>query len=428
MNAPRPGRATAVMLAATLVYILAVIQRGSPPVVALDIMADLGFTPDHLSLMFAATMVAYGLMQPVAGFWADRFGPRRCLVGAGLGLGLGSIIFSLAQGLVVGLSARMLVGLAAGLALMPCLKLAGHWFSPKRFGLVSSIIVAAAALANFAVGRPLAQSAAAFGWRWSFMGLGIAGLLLAVAVFLVIRDRPPLAEAPEPEAPAWPPEEAAPTPTFFQSLRLIAREPEFWLLALLYAGTDMLYATFTGLWAGPYLIEVHGQTEAAVGNMLSVAAAGFLVGPPLLVWWATMWRSYGRVLLCLALADVLIALVLVWAEPGLSSPALYFLCFIAPVGAQGACLIFVLVRNLFPENLAASSMGLINVFPIIPGALMQKIVGHLLTQAEDLNPMAAPQELYSQAFQPLLIYMIISVPLALWQVRKERVGPLSFRR
>ena len=409
-----------VLLVATLVYVLAVVQRMSPPVVALEIMNDLVMDPDSLSLMFAVTMICYGAMQPVAGFWADRFGPRRCLLVAALSLALASVAFSLAQGLYMGLAARAVVGLAAGVALMPCLKLGSHWFSPRQFGLLSSAVVASAALGNFIVGRPLASFSSEFGWRWSFAGLGLIGLLLGLLVFLVVRDRPSLpVEGAAQDGPA--PEAAGhQRRSFLKTLGLMVREPEFWLLGFLYACTDLIFAVFTGLWAGPFLMEVYALSEVTVGNMLSIAALGFLVGPTLWTLLANAWNSYARVLVLIAGLNVLIALMLVRGPGELSRGALYALCFIAPVGAQVAGMIFVLARGLFPDDMAASAMGLINIFAIVPGALMQKLIGGILARGEMLEPALSARELYSQAFMPLLICMILGVPLALWQLRREK--------
>ncbi len=411
-------RTLLVMAAAALVYTLAVVQRMSPPVVALDIMNDLGLNPDHLSLLFATTMVTYGLMQPVAGFWADRFGPRRCLTAAALVLGLGSLVFSLAGGLGLGLPSRALVGLAAGVALMPCLKLAGHWYSPRRFGLACSCILGAGALGNFICGRPLAVTAAESGWRWAFTALGVVGLVLGLAVFWIVRDRPPL--PPEDGPTALPPDEPPPQLSFLRTALTVVREPEFWLLGFLYACTDMLYATFTGLWAGPYLMEVQRLGEVTVGNMLSISAVGLLAGPPLWVLLATAWKSYAKVLLTITLLNVLFALVLVWGPDTLGAPTLYLLCLAAPTGAQVAGLIFVLTRGLFPQHLSASAMGLMNVFPIIIGAAMQQVIGAVLTRGGTAAPETLPRDLYGQAFLPLLVCMVVSVPLALWQVRREK--------
>jgi sugar phosphate permease len=406
-----------IMVVAALVYVLAVIQRMSPPVVALEIMNDLGLDPDGLSLMFASTLVCYGCMQPVAGFWADRFGPRRCLLAAALILGVSSFGFYAAKGMLLGLPSRALVGLAGGVALIPCLKLAANWFTPRQFGFISSCMVGSAAAANFIVGRPMAMAVEAFGWRWCFVALGFAGLALSALVFVMIQDRP---------AGYQPPPEEAKRSGFFESAGAILRLPEFWLLGVLYACTDMMYGVLTGLWAGPYLMEVYQLSEEAVGNILSVSAVGFLAGPPLWALLASLWKSYAKMLLCVTALNVAVAGVFVASPASLGLPALYAMCLLAPLGAQMAGMVFVLATKLVPPHLSASAMGLINIFAILPVAFMQKIIGGILARGVALEPALPAADLYSRAFTPMLVCMVISVPLALWQVRREKKVGAAF--
>lgn len=409
-----------VIATAICIYILASVQRLSPPVIALAIMADLGLTPGNMSLMFAMTMAAYAFMQPISGFCADRFGPRRCLLVSTLLMGLGSVLFSQAQGLMVGLGTRTLIGLAAGITILSCMKLAIHWFKPERFGLINSLVIASAALANFAVGRPLAMSVEAIGWRSSFFWLGLAGLGLAVLTFLLIQDRPPRDASPEQREAQGDQEKL----NFFTSLSKIARLPQFWLLGLLYSMTDMPYAILTGLWIGPYLIEVHGQSEASVGNMLSVSALGFLIGPTLWMLLASYWKSLSKVVLLAICANILIGIFMVFGPAGMGVPFLYFFTIMAPVGGQIAGIMFILAKDLAPANLSASAMGLMNTFPFIFGAAMQKIIGSILARAE-LQGGLAPRDCYAAAFKPYLLYISLGLFLALWQLRLEKRAKAS---
>lgn len=419
MIAPRSYRPVLVVGTAVIIYVLAVLQRLSPPVIALEIMGDLGLTLDDMSLMFAMTIIAYAVMQPISGFCADRFGPRRCLLTAALLLGVSSIVFSQSQGLVTGLGSRTIVGLAAGITIMACMKLAIHWFSPERFGLINSFIIASAALANFAVGRPLAVSVEILGWRSTFFWLGIIGLALALAVYFLIYDHPQREKFKDQSPGASQPGEEI---SFAQGLALIIRNPRFWLLGFLYGLTDMPYAVLTGLWIGPYLMEVHGQSEAAVGNMLSISAFGFLIGPPLWMLLADYWRSLSKVVFLAIAANFLLGIFLVIGPGGVSTPLLYFLVVVTPVGGQIAGIMLILAKDLAPAKLSASAMGLMNTFPFIFGAAMQKVVGDILTRTELVRPALSAGERYSQAFQPYLALMALGLFLALWQVRLERKG------
>jgi sugar phosphate permease len=121
----RPKAVLALALAGC-VYILAALGRISPPVVALDIRASLGIGPDDMGLMFSATFISYAIMQPLAGFGADRFGPKRCLLLCLGLLALASIWFSRTDTLFSAFLARALVGIAAGFAFVPAVRLAAN--------------------------------------------------------------------------------------------------------------------------------------------------------------------------------------------------------------------------------------------------------------------------------------------------------------
>ena len=402
-------------------YLLAVFAYLSPPVVALDVMHDLDLTQDSMGLMFAVTILGYALMQPVAGFCADYFGPRRCLLVATFLLGLGLLLFSYTQGLGVGIATRATVGLAAGLTLLPCLKLAGNWFSPKYFGLISSIIIAFSAIGYSLSGRPLVMLTSEFGWRATFSIIGVLGIIWTVVVFSLVQDKPKgLAVGQD---VYYTNEGGQSPPSIWEAWSTILKIPSFWLLGFLYIGTDLIYCTISALWLGPYLIEAYGQPEALVGNMITLAAVSYFIGPPLLALWGGVW-SYSKVILVVAFVNVgLISFFVISPDiPGVW--VLYVLCFLAPIGAQVTGLILALGRNLAPERIGGSAMGLLNFFPLLGGAIMQQVVGKLLTVGEVGSTNYDVRGAYGLAFTPILIYMVLAIFLAIWQVKLENKSKL----
>lgn len=409
--------AALVLFVGSISYMLGVFSYSSPPVVALDVMNTLGLNPDQLSLMFAATMAAYSLMQPVSGFCADRFGPRRCLVFASVLLGLGSLLFSQTQGVLMGGLTRAMIGVAAGLTLMPCLKLAGYWFNHRYFGLVSSVVIAFSAIGNGMAGRPLAWAATSFGWRDSFAAVGVFGLIWSVFIFAVVRDRPKGIPAGTPEDDPILPPPQPPARSFFKTLAVIVKIPAFWLLGFTYAGTDMIYCTFNTLWVGPYMMEVHELSEAVAGNLITLAAVSYFIGPPLITLWGGAW-GYSKVILTVALFNCLLGLFLLISPSVPGVWVLYIFCFLSPVGAMLTVMILSLGRDLVPENIGGSAMGFLNLFPIAGGAIMQKVVGRLLTVDEAQAALLGYSELYSAAFRPMMIYMLITVVMAYFLVRR----------
>ena len=409
-------KAIIVLVVGGVSYLLAVFSYLSPPVVALEVMNDLSLTPDGMGLMFSITILGYALMQPVAGFCADYFGPRRCLIVATFFLGLGLLLFSYTQGLGMGIATRAIVGMAAGLALLPCLKLAGNWFSPKYFGMVSSTIIAFSAIGNSLSGRPLVMMTSEFGWRTTFAIIGVLGIIWTVVVFSLVQDKPKgMAVGQE---VYYKPEEHQTPPSIWQAGATILKIPSFWLLGFLYIGTDIIYCTISALWIGPYLMEVYGQSEVLVGNMITLAAISYFVGPPLLALWGGVW-GYSKVILVVAFMNLALTLFFVISPDIPGVWVLYVLCFLAPVGAQLTGIILALGRNLVPGHIEGSAMGLLNFFPLIGGAIMQQVVGRLLVIGEVEAATHDAKGAYGLAFSPILIYVIITIFLAIWQMRLE---------
>ncbi len=404
-----------VLLVAGMSYFLAVFAYISPPVVALEVMRDLSLDPDTTGLMFSATMLVYAIMQPISGFCSDRFGARACLVFATATLGIGFIFFSQAQGLFTGSLARAIIGLASGITLIPCLKLAGNWLGCQYFGLASSSVIALGALGISISGRPLAVLTADLGWRDSFLYIGIATLIWVLLILVVVRDNPkglPLGQK-EPT----PQEEHSPPPPFLTVGRTILSMPSFWFFSFLYIGTDLIYCTISGLWLGPYLVEVYGLTKSVVGNMITMSAISYFVGPPLLALWAGRW-SYPKVIFTVVVINAALALFFVLSPNVPGEWVLYLLCFFAPIGAQLTGLYLAMVRDLVPRSIGASAMGFLNGMPLLGGALMQQLVGLLLTVDENATTIPTFKELYGQAFFPIFAFTVLSVVLAFFLMRR----------
>ena len=424
-------KAILVLGLAGLVYVLAALERISPPVVALDIRASLNIGPDDMGLMFSATFITYALMQPLAGFGADRFGPKRCLMICVALLGLASIWFSQSGSLLSATMARALVGVAAGFAFVPAVRLAANWLPDKYFGMASTCILAASALSNFMAGSPLAMTADTFGWRWSFLMLGVAALALLILVWWIISDRPTPNSAgqdsrgSDTESSANPEKSGAICENadlgFFQAARQVLSTPIFWLISLVYSGTDLLYDTFTGLWAGPFLMEVHGLSSVSAGNMLSMAAIGFLVGGPLLVMLGDRWGSYSNVIICLALGNVAITCFIIWGPEDAAPWMLYLLCLVAPLGVHGTGLLFAIGKSFFPENVCGTVIGFLNLMPFMFGAVMQSVIGRVLAyvQTSPAYQDLGAQVHYGQAFKPVLAWAVLTVAAAFWLKKRS---------
>lgn len=147
--------------------------------------------PAEIGLMTTVMLVFYGVFMPVWGTLADRYGARRCAV-AGLALwGLSTLLAASANGVVVLLISRAILGAAEGFLWPVSNALTARWFPLSERGRAKSIwingINIGLAISGFLVIGVIGLA----GWRGVFVVLtALAWLVCVPAVLLFVRDDP----------------------------------------------------------------------------------------------------------------------------------------------------------------------------------------------------------------------------------------------
>ncbi len=185
--------------AARLVVTLLLMTLGASgmyvvPVVLPTVQAEFGVARADASLPYSALMIGFGVGGLLMGRVADRFGVWVPLMFGGLSLGTGFVLagnaasmgtFTVAHGLLIGL-------LGSSATFAPLLADTSLWWVKRR-----GIAVAICASGNYlggAIWPPIVQRCVeAWGWRNTYIGLGIFAGVLMVALALFMRRRPPLA-------------------------------------------------------------------------------------------------------------------------------------------------------------------------------------------------------------------------------------------
>lgn len=183
---------------------------------------DLGWSYKFVSTANAIMMITMAVIAPVVGSIIDRFGSRMIYA---VGMSVIGIVFILCSWmtepwhLVILFS---LIGGAAFASMAPSLvstTVAQHF--QERLGLATSIATSGSTGGQFALMPLLAVLVTATSWRLSFLLVGIAVLVTAVAVFLLIGK-----EAPRPR----PARGSSGASSILATLRLLSRSATFWLL------------------------------------------------------------------------------------------------------------------------------------------------------------------------------------------------------
>ncbi|MBW2567171.1 MAG: MFS transporter [Deltaproteobacteria bacterium] len=387
-------------------YILVYFHRLCPAVVAVDMMRDLHAGGALLGLLGSAYFYPYALMQLPAGLLSDSWGPRRTITLFFTIAFAGSLLLGFAPSLFWAIVGRALVGLGVSMLFVPTMKVLAEWFRIREFVTMTAILMAMGGLGSLTAATPLALMSNWMGWRLSFVIVGILTLLLAILVWLFVRDRPADLGWPSPSEPSGP---APPPIGLVEGMKKVLTYPRFWPLAIWFFFDCAVFFSFGGLWGGPYLMQVYGLSKATAGQILSMIAIGMIVGSPLLSFLSNrVFQGRKPVLVLSSFVVLCLTALLAFYTDGIPLLGLYLISLGLGIFSSAVVVIgFTTTKELFPVQMAGTSTGLVNLFPFAGGAVFQPVLGYLLErhgQIEGAFTLAG----YEEAFLALFVCGIIA--------------------
>ena len=360
-----------------LSYVLVYFHRLCPAVVAVDMMRDLHAGGALLGLLGSAYFYPYALMQLPAGLLSDSWGPRRTICLFFTVAFVGSLLLGLAPSLLWAIVGRSLVGLGVSMLFVPTMKTLAEWFRIREFATMTGILMAMGGIGTLTATTPLALLSTWIGWRLSFVVVGIITLLLAILVWLFVRDRPADFGWPSPSEPSGP---TPPAVGLLEGMKRVITDPRFWPIAIWFFFDCAVFFSFGGLWGGPYLMQVYGFSKAQAGQILSMLAIGMIVGSPMLSFLSNrVFQGRKPVLVLSSFVLLCLTALLAFYTEELPLAGLYLICLGLGIFSSAIVVIgFTTTKELFPVQIAGTSTGLVNIFPFAGGAVFQPLLGYLL--------------------------------------------------
>ena len=143
------------------------------------IQGELGIPVAKMGLLLSAFLWAYALAQLPVGGLIDRFGPRKLL-------GLGLFSWSIAQaagGLVRSFGIFIIARVALGVGEAPLFpggaRVVRDWFGVRAARLCHGTLPVGIVIGNFIAVPLLTFLMLRFSWRWMFLIVGVAGVVMA---------------------------------------------------------------------------------------------------------------------------------------------------------------------------------------------------------------------------------------------------------
>ncbi|MBI2277590.1 MAG: MFS transporter [Dechloromonas sp.] len=352
-----------------LAYVLSFFQRFAPAGIAQDLAASFHTSAASLGVLAATYFYVYTVMQVPTGILVDTLGPRRILALGGIVGGLGSFLFGLAPSLDLALVGRTLIGLGVSVIFIAMLKLVAVWFEEERFATMVGICMLVGNLGSVLAGAPLSALAQASGWRGVFIGVGAVSLVLGGLCWLIVRDSPAAASGKE-------------RPRFdrtavLSGLLSVLRNRATWPAALVNTGMSGSFFTFAGLWATPYLMQVHGMARAVAATHLSLWFGGFAVGCFFI---GTLSDRLGRRKPVLIVASHIYGAIWLVLLSAVTMPLAvsYGLFAVLGLATAGFSLTWACAKEVNPPLLSGMSTSVANMGGFLAGALLQPLVGWVM--------------------------------------------------
>jgi OFA family oxalate/formate antiporter-like MFS transporter len=155
-----------------------------------SLQQDFAASRGSVSLVFSLAGFLYFALGAVSGPLADKWGARRLAVAGMIVTGLGLALASLARTLVEVYAAYGLgVGIGIGLSYVPVLGVMQRWFIRRR-GFASGIGVAGIGVGTLVMPPLASLSITAFGWRETYLILGVFAAVFGGGLAFLIEDDP----------------------------------------------------------------------------------------------------------------------------------------------------------------------------------------------------------------------------------------------
>lgn len=390
-------RETAFFLIASLVAIYSISQflRNSVGVIANDLARELSLSATQIAMLSSTFFLSFAAAQIPVGIAIDRYGPKKVMLTMAVLTMVGTLLFSVAPSAGMLIAARALMGLGCSTFLMAPLVIYARRFPPERFAALASLQLGFANFGTLAATAPLAASAAAVGWRGTFLGVVALTAILSVAlIFAVPRDT-----RVESGRESW--------ISAFRGVGAALKVRSFWRVFFVHLTAYSCFASTIGLWGGPFLSDVHGADLSARGNILLVGAAAQTIG---LFGWGAMdrfWGSYKRPVMAGGLMTALLLIILAVFPIDRASATVWFALF-------GLAVAFTPIltahgKSLFPPEITGRGITLMNIGTMGGAFLSQSVTGVLMDAVGRSSAGLYLPEGYRLVFAALAGWMLLSL-------------------
>lgn len=361
-----------VCFAATLFFFYEFIQGNMFASIAANIMQDFHITADKMTYLSSIYYLSNVIFLFVAGMILDRFSIKNTILIAMLFCVLSTFVLAYSHSFYTALLCRFVTGIGSAFCFLGPVRLASHWFPPKRMALVTGVIVTMAMTGGMMAQYPLTKLVTYVGWRQAVLDVGLLGLAMIVLMFWGIKERPVRAVKKEGVAI-----------NVFSAAKKAYLNMQYVRAAFYASLMNMAIAVFGAMMGTLYLeqrLGVNSELAAMVNGMLFLGA---IIGSPLLGWISDKVALRILPMKVGVLASMLTLLAVLYLPVSVNQMALLF--FLLGLFTSAQVISYALVAESSLPAMTATAVSVISIVTQGGYLVFQNLFSSLLTSYGDVN-------------------------------------------
>lgn len=376
-------------------YLIAIIDRGNIGMASLQMNEDLGLSKAVFGLASSLFFIGYFLFEVPSNLAMQKIGAKIWISRIMITWGIVSVCTAFVESSEMLYLLRFMLGAAEAGFFPGVILYLTYWIPAKYRARVIATFMVAIPAANF-IGSPISGAILSLdgwfgmrGWHWLFILEGVPAVLLGVAAFFVLSNRPDSASWLTNEQRNWlsstlAAENAQRKAIGHISLWQLLRHKHIWVMALIYAGASAAGSTLS-VWS-PQLLKSFGLDNFTTGlvNAIPYGLASVLM----IVWGRSSDRTGERrwhtaLTLFLIAGGLLSAFI---SQSLIGSVVILSLVLIGAYSMKGP--FWALASGWLSSSTAAAGLAAIGaVANLIGGGLMVNVYG-MINQATGSHTLA----------------------------------------
>ena len=395
------GAVTVAWLITSVYYFYQYAMRSAPAVMVPEMSTAFGLTPVGVASLVGLFYYAYAPFSLVAGVAMDQLGPRKVVPLGAATVAIGALMFATGDPTLASIG-RFLQGAGGVFALIGAVYIATTHFPASKaatlIGATQMFGMAGGSAGQFLVGPAISGG---FAWDQFWWIMGIAGMPIAVLLYLFIPKR---------QAPAEP---VGPKHNWLKgagsAMWVVFKNPQSIICGLISGLLFIPTTIFDMVWGVRFLQEAHGMTYDVAVLRSAAVPFGWIIGCPLLGWISDRIGRRKPVIIGAA-AVLLVAMAMgLYGPPGILPP--YSIALVMGIASGAAMIPYTIIKEANRPEHSGTATGVINFINFSFSALLGPLFAARLMRISGGDDRVLGD--YQATFMPMLFGVGLAIVLTL---------------